>query len=157
MGTKGAGRVMFAATMLLILGALNIVYGLGALDRANVFVGDTRLVFDDLNTYGWVLIGVGALQLVGGFSLAMGNVFGRVIGVIAGSVGALMALLSIGTGFPFWSLAMFALCCWVVHGILVYGEQAAEARDGTRVRGEPRQGEPLPRETANRGGTRVAH
>lgn len=112
--------------MLLILGTLNIIYGIGALDSANVFVGDTRLVFDDLNTLGWVLIIWGLIELIGGFSLLAGKTFGRIVGIIAGSVGAVLALFSMGAGFPFWSLAVFALSCWVVWGIVIYGEDLDE-------------------------------
>lgn len=119
---RGAGRTVFAAFMLLLLGTVNIIYGLGALDDANIFVGDTRYILDDLNTLGWVLIIVGALQLTGGFSLMAGNSYGRVIGVAAGSFGAIVALLSIGGAYPWWSLAVFFLCIYVVHGILVFGE-----------------------------------
>jgi hypothetical protein len=64
---------MFAAVLLLIVGTLNIVYGIGALDDANIFVNDKRFILDDLNTLGWVLIILGVIQLTGGFSLAAGN------------------------------------------------------------------------------------
>ena len=70
---RGAGRTLFAAIMLVMLGTLNIIYGIGALDDANIFVGDTRFILDDLNTLGWVLIIVGVLQLTGGFSLMGGG------------------------------------------------------------------------------------
>ena len=119
---RGAGRVVFAATLLLIVGVLNILYGFGALDDANIFVNDTRFILDDLNTLGWVLILVGIIQLSGGFSLMSGNAYGRVIGIVGGSLGAITALLSIGGAFPWWSLAVFALCVYVVHGIIVFGE-----------------------------------
>jgi hypothetical protein len=122
---RGTGRVAFAAFLLVIAGTTNIIYGFGALDDANVFVNDTRLIFDDLNTLGWVLIIVGLLQLTGGFSLMAGNVYGRVIGIVAGTLGALAALISIGGAYPWWSLAVFALCVYVVHGIVVYGEEEA--------------------------------
>jgi hypothetical protein len=119
---RGAGRVVFAATLLLIVGTLNIIYGIGALDDASIFVGDTRFILDDLNTLGWVLIILGAIQLTGGFSLMSGNPYGRVIGMLGGSLGAIGALLSIGAGNPWWSLAVFFLCVYVVHGIVVFGE-----------------------------------
>jgi hypothetical protein len=119
---RGAGRVVFAAIILLIVGTLNIVYGFGALDDASYFVNDTRFVLTNLNTLGWVLIILGVIQLTAGFSLMAGRAYGRVIGIIAGSLGAIGALLSIGGSNPWWSLAIFALCVAVVHGIVVFGE-----------------------------------
>ena len=120
---RGAGRIVFAATLLLIAGTLNIIYGIGALDDANIFVNDQRFIFTNLNTLGWVLIFLGVVQLAGGFSLMGGSTFGRVIGIIGGSLGAIGALLSIGGAYPWWSLAIFALCVYVVHGIMVFGTE----------------------------------
>jgi hypothetical protein len=113
---------LFAAVLLLIAGVLNIIYGFGSLDDANIFVNDKRYIFTNLNTLGWVLIVLGLIQLTGGFSLLAGNVYGRVIGVIGASLGAIGALLSIGGSYPWWSLGIFVLCVYVLHGLLVYGE-----------------------------------
>jgi hypothetical protein len=113
---------MFASILLMLVGTINIIYGIGALDDANIFVNDTRFVLDNLNTMGWVLIILGTIQLVAGFSLAAGATFGRVIGIISGSLGALAALFSIGGNNPWWSLAVFALCVYVVHGLVIFGE-----------------------------------
>jgi hypothetical protein len=120
---RGAGRVVFAAALLLLLGVVNIIYGIGALDDASYFVNDTRFILDNLNTLGWVLIILGLIQLTGGYSLMSGNTYGRVIGVIGGTLGAVGALLSIGGANPWWSLCVFALCVYVVHGIMVFGEE----------------------------------
>jgi hypothetical protein len=119
---------VFAATLLLIVGTLNIIYGIGALDGANIFVNDKRYILTDLNTLGWVLIVLGLIQLGGGVSLMAGNTYGRVIGIIGGSLGAIAALLSIGGAYPWWSLAIFALCVYVVHGISVFGADERELR-----------------------------
>ena len=127
---RGAGRVVFAGTLLLIAGTLNIIYGIGALDDANIFVNDKRYIFTNLSTLGWVLILLGIIQLTGGFSLVAGNTYGRVIGIIAAGLGAIGALLSIGGAYPWWSLGIFALCIYVLHGIFVFGddERATGAR-----------------------------
>jgi hypothetical protein len=125
---RGAARVVFAAILLLIVGTLNIIYGIGALDDANIFVNDTRYILTNLNALGWVLIILGVIQLTGGFSLMAGNVYGRVIGIVGGSLGAIGALLSIGGAFPWWSLAIFFLCVYIVHGIIVFGEDEGARR-----------------------------
>jgi len=129
---RGTGRVVFAATLLMLVGFINIIYGIGALDDANYFVNDTRFVLDNLNTLGWVLIILGIIQLTGGFSLMAGNTYGRLLGIIGGSLGAIGALFSIGGSNPWWSLIVFALCVYVVHGIMVFGE---DERTTERTRG----------------------
>jgi hypothetical protein len=119
---RGAGRVVFAAILLLLVGTLNILYGIGAVSDANFYVSDSRYILTNLHTPGWVLIIVGVIQLTGGFSLMAGNSWGRFVGIVAGSLGAISALLSMGDHHPFWSLAIFALSVWVVYGIIVFGE-----------------------------------
>jgi hypothetical protein len=119
---RGAGRATFAAVLLLIAGTLNIIYGIGALDKANIYANDTRYIFTNLNTMGWVLIVLGVVQLTGGFSLLAGKTYGRVIGIVGASLGAIGALLSVGGANPWWSLAIFALCVSIVHGIFVLGD-----------------------------------
>ena len=126
---RGGGRVVFAATLLLIVGTLNIIYGIGALDDANIFVNDQRYILTNLNTLGWVSIVLGVIQLTAGLSLMAGNTYGRIIGIAAGSLGAIEALLSIGGNNPWWSLAVFALCIYIIQGIAVLGEdERAPAR-----------------------------
>ena len=119
---RGAGRAIFAAILLLIAGTLNIIYGIGALDSANIFTNDTRYILTDLNTMGWVLIVLGVIQLTGGFSLLAGNIYGRIIGITGAGLGAIGALLSIGGSDPWWSLAIFFLCIWIIYGILILGD-----------------------------------
>jgi hypothetical protein len=125
---RGTGRALFAATLLLIAGALNIIYGFGALDDANIFTNDKRYIFTNLNTLGWVLIVLGVIQLAGGFSLMAGNAFGRFIGIVGASLGAIGALLSIGGSYPWWSLGIFFLGLYGLHGLFIFGE------DDDRVR-----------------------
>ena len=119
---RGAGRATFAAFLLLIAGVLNVIYGIGALDSANIFTNDKRYIFTDLNTMGWVLIVLGVIQLTGGFSLLSGNTYGRVIGIVGASLGAIGALFSIGGSNPWWSLAIFAHCIYIISGISQLGE-----------------------------------
>jgi hypothetical protein len=118
---KGLGRVVLVAILLVIAGTLNIIYGIAAVGNAHFF-DNTQFLFSSLHTWGWITIIVGIIQLTAGFSLFGGGGYGRVIGIFAASVGALESLLSIGGTHPWWSLAIFALCVYILHGLIVFGE-----------------------------------
>jgi hypothetical protein len=124
---EGTGRVVVVAILLLIAGTLNIIYGIGAVGNAHFF-DKTQYVFSSLHTWGWITIILGIIQLSGGFSLFGGGGCGRVIGIFAASLGALESLLSIGGVHPWWSLAIFALCIYILHGLIVYGDEETVAR-----------------------------
>jgi hypothetical protein len=123
MEVRGQGRVTFAGVLLIIAGTLNVIYGIAAISEAHFFTDSgTQFVFSSLNTWGWIILLLGVLELTGGFSLLSGNTYGRVIGVIAASFGAIGSLLGVAGAYPFWSLGVFALCVIVLHGLIVYGE-----------------------------------
>ena len=119
---RGAGRVVFVAILLLMVGTLNIIYGIGAISDAKFYANDTRYILTNLHAMGWVLVILGVVQLTGGFSLMAGNAWGRFVGIVAGSFGAIGALLSMGGAHPFWELGIFFLCVWIVYGIAEFGE-----------------------------------
>jgi hypothetical protein len=119
---RGAGRAAFVAILLLIAGVLNVIYGIAAVADANFYAGNTHYVISSLHAWGWITILLGILQLFAGFSLLGGGTFGRVIGIVAASLGAIGSLLAVGGAFPFWSLGIFALCVICIHGLVVYGE-----------------------------------
>ncbi|HEX3561467.1 MAG TPA: hypothetical protein VHU24_01410 [Solirubrobacterales bacterium] len=124
---RGAGRVVFVAILLLMVGVLNIIYGIGAVADAKFYVNDTRYILTNLHAMGWVLIILGVVQLTGGLSLMAGNAWGRFVGIVAGSFGAIGALLSMGDHHPFWELGIFFLCVWIVYGIVEFGEEERAA------------------------------
>ena len=119
---RGAGRAAFAAILLVIAGTLNIIYGIGAISDANFYANNTHYVFSSLHTWGWITLILGVIQLTAGFSLFGGGTYGRVIGIVAATLGAIGALLAVAGAYPFWSLGIFALCVIVIHGLVVYGE-----------------------------------
>lgn len=119
---RGLGRVVFVAILLMIAGTLNIIYGIAGTSDAHFF-DNTQYLFSSLHTWGWITIVVGVIQLTAGASLMGGGGFGRFFGIFAASLGALESLLSIGGTHPWWSLAIFAVCLWILHGLLVFGTE----------------------------------
>jgi hypothetical protein len=125
---RGAGRALFAAILLVVAGVLNIIYGIAAISNADFFEATNLYVFSNVDTWGWVTLILGLIQLTGGFSLASGHAYGLVIGITGATLGAIESLLAIGGAHPFWALGIFAICLIVLHGLIVFGEDERTAR-----------------------------
>ena len=127
-GQSGAGWVMFAGIMLLIAGVLNVIYGIAAIDNSKFFVHttETQYILSDLNTWGWITLILGALQIVAAFSIWAGGEFGRWFGILVASLSAIGALMSV-PAYPLWSLAVFTIDILIVYGLAAYGGRPIDA------------------------------
>ena len=119
---RGAGGALFAGIVLMVVGVLNIVYGIAAVSDSKFYVEDTHYVFSTLHTWGWIAIILGAIEVTASLSLFAGGTYGRIVGIVAATVGAIGALLNVGGAHPWWSLGIFAVCVWVIYGLTVLGE-----------------------------------
>lgn len=117
---EGSGWVMFAAIMLMIIGVMNIVYGIAAIDDANFFVNDARYVFSDLSTWGWIILIIGITQLCAAFSIIGGTSWGRWVGVATAGGNAIAQLLFLPS-YPFLSISLFAVDILIIYGLVAYG------------------------------------
>jgi hypothetical protein len=111
------GWVSFAGVMLLIVGILNFIYGIAAIDKANFFVSNTQFVISDLSTWGWVMVVLGAIQVTAAGSLFVGGSWGRWVGIATAGLNAIAQLLWISS-YPWLSLALFAIDVLVLYGLI---------------------------------------
>jgi uncharacterized membrane protein HdeD (DUF308 family) len=123
---SGEGWLLFAGIMVLIVGVLNVVYGIAAIGDSKFFINDQKYILSNLNTWGWVTLILGVLQILAAFSIWRGGQFGRWFGIIAAGLSSIAALLAI-PAYPFWSLAIFAVDVAIVYGLAVYGGQGRTA------------------------------
>ena len=117
---KGAGWVLFASIMFAIAAGLNIIWGIAAVSNAHFFVANAHYILSDLNTWGWVAIGFGAVEALAALSIWHRGSFGRWFGMIVASIAVLVAMVSI-PAYPVWSLTLVALYVLVVYSLAVYG------------------------------------
>jgi hypothetical protein len=117
---KGAGWLLFAGIMIVMVGILNVIYGIAAIDNANFFVADQKYIVSDLNTWGWVTLVLGTVQIIAAFSIWSGGNFGRWLGIGVAALSAIAALMSI-PAYPFWSLAVFTVDILIIYGLATYG------------------------------------
>ena len=132
MSETQSGWVIFAGVMLFIVGVLNVIYGIAAIGDSKFFIQDQKYILSNLNTWGWVTLIIGALQLFAAFSLWSGGTYGRVVAIIAASLSAIGALLSI-PAYPLWSLAIFAIDIIVIHQVASHGGAGREEPRPQRV------------------------
>jgi hypothetical protein len=126
MSDQRSGWVTFAGVMLLIAGVLNIIYGIGAISDSKFFVHNTKYIISNLNTWGWVTLILGVLQVLAAFSLWAGGLYGRIFGIGTAGLSSIAALLSI-PAYPLWSLAIFALDIIIIHQIATRGTEGRVA------------------------------
>src|SRR3954447_19720739 len=87
------GWWVFAGILLAIGGTLNIIYGIAAISNSKFFTADATFIISGLNTWGWIILVLGVLELLAGFSLFAGGGYGRWVGIFAASLTAIGALL----------------------------------------------------------------
>jgi uncharacterized membrane protein HdeD (DUF308 family) len=109
-----SGWWVFAGILLIVAGILNIIWGIAAIGDSKFFTDSGTYIISGLHTWGWILLILGVLELVAAFSLFAGGEFGRWFGIFVAAFNAVAALLSI-PGYPFWSLAVFALSIIIVY------------------------------------------
>jgi hypothetical protein len=122
---RGYGWVVFAGVLLLILGTLNFIEGLAAINQAHFFVANTHFIAGNLNTWGWVVLCIGMLELAVGIGVFVKNQFARWTGVVVLSGNAIAQLLMM-PAYPFWSLCIFALDVLAIYGLIAYGKKIAD-------------------------------
>jgi hypothetical protein len=116
----------FAAVLLLILGTLNLIDGIAAISKAHFYVANAHYIISDLNTWGWVVLCLGVLQVLVGFGVLIKNQFARWTGVVVLSLNAIAQLLMM-PAYPLWSLSIFAIDIVAVYGLIAYGKQIASS------------------------------
>ena len=119
-----SGWVTFAGVLLLLVGTLNIIEGIAAIDKAHFFVGNTNYIAGDLKTWGWIVLFIGIAEILVGLGIFAKNQFARWTGVGVLGLNAIAQLMFI-PAYPFWSLSIFALNILAIYGLVAYGAHAS--------------------------------
>ena len=113
-----AGWVIFAAAVMFIVGAIDIIQGLAALLKTEVFVvpASGLMVTTDYNTWGWMLIVWGIVMILASASLFGAGQVGRWIALIA-TVVNIIGQAAWFTAYPLWSLVVIGISVAVIWAL----------------------------------------
>jgi hypothetical protein len=110
-----SGWIVFAATMLFIVGMFDAIWGLGAvLNDKVVTVGGGGVIVADFTVWGWIHIVTGCLMIATSIGLFAMKGWARWAGIFFAS---LSAILQVGVlpAFPIWALIVVALDVVVIY------------------------------------------
>jgi len=115
------GWLAYAATMLVIAGAFNIVHGITALGNGDYFTS-SKLVFANMTVWGWIFLGWGVLQAAAGFGVVRRRASAPMLGVAVAGIGAIIWFFFLFAA-PWAALLGAFLNLSVVYGLTAgYGE-----------------------------------
>ncbi|MGV1047562.1 MAG: DUF7144 family membrane protein [Solirubrobacterales bacterium] len=121
--------IAFAGVVMVVLGALDVIWGLAAIvnDEVVVVGGHGALIFD-LTTWGWVQLVLGALVGLTGLGLLIGNEVARVLGVFLLAINAVLQVVWF-TAAPLWAFLMIVLDIVIIYQLMVnWGGEESDGR-----------------------------
>jgi hypothetical protein len=113
-----SGWRSFSGIVLLLVGAFNVVGGLGALFREEVFVAGNEVLIADATAWGWLLLVVGLVQLVVSVGILGDRGWARMLGIVLALLSGVFHIVFLAT-FPLFSLAAITLSVMVAYGLIV--------------------------------------
>ena len=105
--------------MMALAGTWASIEGVAAIANSKIFVANSVFVFSNLNTWGWVVLGLGALLLLAAFTVFAGSQFARWFGIFAAGLNGIGQLFFI-QAYPLWSMAMFAVDIIIIYALATY-------------------------------------
>ena len=123
------GGVVFAGTMMILIGVFQIVSGISAIAEDDFFVVTENYVFDiDVTAWGWIHLLLGVLVVLAGLAALAGRLWGGLVGIALATLVAIANFMWIPY-YPFWSILVIALCVWVIWSLTRPDVYSAPSRE----------------------------
>jgi hypothetical protein len=123
-GSTAYGISVFAGVLLATIGAFQILQGLSAVLKDDVFVTGVDYVYKiDLTTWGWVAMILGALGVAIGIGILKGQVWAASAGIGLAVISAL-GQFAFMPYYPFWSLLIIFMDILIIWAL---AKQIAQA------------------------------
>lgn len=109
--------VVFAASILTMIGVFQVIAGLVAILDDEFFVVARNYTFDlDTSAWGWIHLLLGVLLVVTGFGLFSRQTWAGVTAILLAMLTAIENFFFIPY-YPFWSILVIALAVWVIWAL----------------------------------------
>ena len=111
------GGMIFAATVLTLIGLFELITGLVAIIDDDYYVVTRHYTFDlDTTVWGWIHLIIGILMLLTAFGLFTRRQWAVIAAVLFAGLSALANFFFIPY-YPVWSIVLIALNVWVIWAV----------------------------------------
>jgi hypothetical protein len=115
-----AGGVVFAGTMMVVLGIWQVLMGIAAIAQGAFFVTPADYAYEiDIAGWGWIHLIVGAVVVLAGLGVFTGSTLARAIGILLAAISAISHFFFIPY-YPLWSIVVVALAVFVIWALATY-------------------------------------
>jgi hypothetical protein len=114
---RAARSLLFAGTILGLIGVANVIAGVTAIDGSDVYPKNAILELWDLKTWGWVMLVAGILELAASFAIFTGNRLARSFAIAVVVLNATAQLLFVPAQ-PVWALCAFAADLFALRALV---------------------------------------
>jgi hypothetical protein len=108
-----------------LVGAFNVIDGISAV-RGTSYIAH-HVQFSSVNTWGWVILACGVVQICAAVAVYRGAVWGAAIAIATAFFNALAQIGSVEE-YPVWSLLILALDVFAIWGLVVKAGIGARRR-----------------------------
>jgi hypothetical protein len=122
------GFTVFAAVMMLMVGAWQALAGLIAIFENEFYVTTRNYIFElDATTWGWIHLVLGLIVAFAGWGVLSGQTWARIVGITLAALSATANFLFIPY-YPFWSILIIAVDILVIWALASHGREFREMK-----------------------------
>jgi hypothetical protein len=111
------GGLIFAATLMVIIGVYQFFLGIAAIVQSGIFVVGPDYVYEfDTTAWGWIHLVIGVIAAAAGFFLYMGATWARTAAIVLVVLSAIANFFFLPY-YPVWSILIIALDIFAIWAI----------------------------------------
>jgi hypothetical protein len=112
------GWIVFAATMMMIIGSVSFLEGLIAAIRKHYYVmTPSQIIIFNTTTWGWLTLLLGIVLFLTGLALWNGSSWARWVSIVVVSINLLGQLAWLGSSYPVWTLTVIAIDIIILYAL----------------------------------------
>ena len=114
------GLLIFSGLAILLLGGLNLFYGIAVLAGSDIFITEAAWLVGNVEPWGWLMVIIGLIQIPAGIAIMRGSDWARWVGIASACLNIVSQAMFM-SDLPGVAIVLIGVDLTVIYGLLVYG------------------------------------